>query len=541
MRTVFVFTLFLISFQLLAVPIAENVLSVTVRQGQVIAIDLSQQATAEGPLEISIFAQPPAGQGSAAVGPGVSVVYTADPVFSGTTTFTYQVTEIDTTQTATGTITVNVIAGEITDVATSADTVQTLPRQIVGKAFLNNCEGFLAVADGDLNAQEQSLKQTCSQLVQTLQASSVDEVRRILQQLAPEEIATQIRTSRNIASRQMKNIGARLAGLRRGAKGLSVDTLSFNVDGKSLPGSVLQQPWSGAMRGGAAGADTGYSPWGLFISGTYSIVERDGTNQENGFEFGTSGLTTGLDYRVDEHFVVGAALGYAATDVTLNQDAGDLTVAGLSFSHYATFYVTPTSYLDYVLTYNKHNYESTRNLDVAELDLQAKALGETDSELLAASMSGGAELFAAGGFTTQFKARADYVDSTVSGYNERGAGAFNLRIDEHQFTSTVAALGLQMTYAINTGWGVILPQLDLDWEHQFEDDAVAIKGNFINNRFGSTFQFETDQQDADYYTVGLGFSTISPGGNAFFIRYETSVDRQNYSEHHMAIGGRLEW
>jgi hypothetical protein len=60
-----------------------------------------------------------------------------------------------------------------------------------------------------------------------------------LQAMAPEENAAVGTSSIEVSGAQIDNIGARLGALRRGATGLSLQGLTFNIDGRKVSGDEL--------------------------------------------------------------------------------------------------------------------------------------------------------------------------------------------------------------------------------------------------------------------------------------------------------------
>ena len=63
-------------------------------------------------------------------------------------------------------------------------------------------------------------------------------------------------------------------------------------------------------------------------------------------------------------------------------------------------------------------------------------------------------------------------------------------------------MGAQMSYALSYRWGVLVPQLNASWEHEFKGDAVLIKGRFVTDQTQTTFAFKGDSPDRNFVLVG---------------------------------------
>ena len=145
-----------------------------------------------------------------------------------------------------------------------------------------------------------------------------------------------------------------------------------------------------------------------------------------------------------------------------------------------------------------------------------------------------------GAFTANLSARLDYLNSTLDGYSETGAPGLNLAIQKQDTQASISSLGAQLSYALSFGWGVVLPQCGVAWNHGFNDKAVLIKGSFVADQTQTTFAFKSDNPDRDFTTAGLGASLIVPGGNTAFVHYETTRGKSYWSDYNVALGLRWE-
>ncbi len=112
-------------------------------------------------------------------------------------------------------------------------------------------DAVTALTEVARNPTQRAMAQTLGRICQSGQASADLQARcsemlihvgtqpgsvaNILQQVAPEEFATQGRLSIEAGSRQVSNISTRLMALRSGATGFRVENLKINVDGQTVP------------------------------------------------------------------------------------------------------------------------------------------------------------------------------------------------------------------------------------------------------------------------------------------------------------------
>ena len=183
--------------------------------------------------------------------------------------------------------------------------------------------------------------------------------------------------------------------------GISIRGLSFNLNGKTLPGTMLASllPDNEGHEGtnadaptifpkfetstspkttpgmaladllaqskndgmGSSGKSSVFDKLGVFANGNFSLGDRDRTDREAGFDFHTLGTTAGVDYRFTNNFILGGAFGYAFTDADLDTSGGSLDTNQYSGSLYSTYYFE-RFYVDGIVTIGWNTFDSRRNI-----------------------------------------------------------------------------------------------------------------------------------------------------------------------------------
>ncbi len=59
------------------------------------------------------------------------------------------------------------------------------------------------------------------------------------------------------------------------------------------------------------------------MDGRINYGDKDQTQNQAGFDFDTIGITGGVDYRIRDNFVVGAALGYSQIETDFDRSSPD--------------------------------------------------------------------------------------------------------------------------------------------------------------------------------------------------------------------------
>lgn len=422
-----------------------------------------------------------------------------------------------------------------------------------GGAIDSACPALAAQA-GSLNAAETDLLQRCSELVVN-SGSDPDDVATALGAMTDDEAAATSEAAFAVTQTQFDNLKARLAALRSGTQGSSFGGLAIAGDGGVLPLSFL--PSNIVAEGDSAGGDSEvgaeFSRWGFFATGTFGRGDRDASESQPGFEFDTQGITAGIDYRYSDSLILGMALGYNSQDSDVNGDLGGLDASGWSVSGYATLFKGDSWYADGVFTWTQNDYDFDRrvryqinSLAGGTTSVDQVASGSTDGDQLGFTLSVGRD-FAYGAWSVGPYARAEYTSIDFDEYTEEMSdpdapgGGLAMQVDSRELTSTLGVLGGKASYTISTSWGVLMPNLQVEWLHEFEDDPDALVTRFVNDPTGTAILIPADEIDSDFFNIGLGLSGVFASGRSAYLYYEHRAGQSEYSLDSLAIGVRIEF
>ena len=385
----------------------------------------------------------------------------------------------------------------------------------------------------------------------------------VLRQVASEEVSSQ---GRNAVETSMKITGLHLAAVRRGVSG-NIPRLGINIQEPTLPGTLVAAlgPFAAVSSTTTTTATTIPSPFaglGLFANGIFSVGDRDPTSNEAGFDFHTYGVIAGVDYRVNPQLVVGGTFVYHSTKNDLNNpnslvmsslstsvNAGSADTHSYGFSLFGTYYVLEQFYVDGVLGFGWNKYSLDRvisyNLGGDTPPVNQIARADPNGNQFSFSIGAGYD-FRQGALTfgplfglRYFKLKIDKykekINNTLPGFGWALAQASQ---DVESFTTDV---GGRVSYAISTGVGVLLPQVRIEWEHEFKNDSRLLTAWFVNDPELQPILFTTGSPDRNSFTLGVSVSTTLPRGIAAFFDYETVLGLENVHGHFFTLGMRGEF
>lgn len=286
---------------------------------------------------------------------------------------------------------------------------------------------------------------------------------------------------------------------------------------------------------------------GTFVNGTIQVGEKDKSDNELGFNFKGADLTGGIDYRFSDLFYLGMAFGYSNNSTEMNAQRGSLDMNGFNLIFYGSYYPAPGFFIDTNLNIGGNDYAQVRRIRYSSnQNVDQSATADYFGSQISLHVGAGYE-WAVNAMTFSPYIQMQYARADVNGYRESirdlnapGSG-WGLRIDDQEFQSLLATLGGEFNYAFSRSWGVIMPQLRLEFVNELNDDVHVVQGQFIGDPDKEKFRLPTDKPDSNYFNVGLGLSAVLPSGHTTYFFYQTILGYTDLTQHVFNIGYRWEF
>jgi len=351
------------------------------------------------------------------------------------------------------------------------------------------------------------------------------------------------------AQSQFQNLKTRIAALRSGTGGSRFGGLALQTPTGPLSLGLLSYAFGPDEPTPEIGTD--FDRWGFFMAGNIGRGESDGGNVDPAYDYDIDGLTAGVDYRWNDRWIIGGSLGMTRQDTDLPDDRGALETRGWSVSGYTTYYRPDSWYLDGVLTWGRNRYDMDRRIlytlplpGGGSSVIDQRARSRSDGDLFSVAATFGRDFdrgaWSVGPYGRLLFTRLDF--DAIEESLDAGAGTgLGLRIASRSVDSLASVIGGKLTYTHSTNWGVLMPHLQLEWEHEFRDDPQALEARFLNDPSGTAMLLEGDPLDTDYFRVGLGLSMVLAEGRSGFFYWEQLLAKDGTSQYNLALGFRMEF
>lgn len=385
---------------------------------------------------------------------------------------------------------------------------------------------------------------------------------------AGEEFSSEESLADSFVSGQLSSLASRVTALRSGARGFNIAGLATDRNGNLVHNSKtsLQQPGFSGLNSGDDTTDA-WSRLGGFINGSYTYGDQASSEREDAFDFDGAEISAGVDYRLDDHWVVGFIFGYQQQEIDFDSQQsivdGGVKMDGLSIMPFV-LYQSDDWYYSLSAGYQQGEFETERSIRYPSINPNVKnadtvAISDNDSDTFSANLAAGYTFRITENFIIEPSITLNYQDVSIDQYREEDINndGFGFIVDKQKIKSMESVAGLKMQYFFSSDYGVFMPYIDLQFYSQHENDERFIDAIYVNASEQITddarFSLPTNSADRDYQIVGIGvaavlrgarqttFGSAAGGGIQVFVNYRELQGVDNYNQRIISGGLRYEF
>ena len=361
-----------------------------------------------------------------------------------------------------------------------------------------------------------------------------------LGQLTPRQAIAIARNNVEAAPNQTR-ITSRLVALRGGAGSqVILGGREFTLDGKEVRAG---QPLPLNQTGGGASADRATpGRLGLWLNGNGSFGDHNSTQNEPGYSYHTGGFTGGVDYRLTDNLVLGAAFSYFRSNASFGSALGSTYTWDYGPTFYGTYYAGGF-HIDLNGGFTVSFYDVNRNIAYGGngMFVNREAFGsmvDLDGWSFNGNLGVGYD-WKVNGFTLSPYGRIEYLNFFIDSYIESGASGLDLLVGGQRVQSLLSVLGGQVSYAWSVPFGVLSPYVRGEWRHEYLNNPRSITSRFLNDPTGTPFFIPTNSPSRNYADIGGGVSAQFAKGFSAFLSFDAIVGLTNFTNYQFAGGLRL--
>ena len=365
---------------------------------------------------------------------------------------------------------------------------------------------------------------------------------RALDALTPDQV-----NATNVTANQQVRSGVGVAANRMSGARMASGNPAYRP-GEAIAASQLFGPGVG----GGASADAQFGTMAAFATVRYLNTQQDANRFAPGFDQDGWNFLFGFDTQINPNLVVGLMGNYSESKVDYDQNRGRMDSDGWGLAAYGTYFMDNGFFVEGTGGYTKNQYDLRRNINYSILDgnetltVDQVAKGSPDANVLYATLGAGYSI-ARQSMSLTPQVSLNYTRNAVDGYTEsmsrplEPGGALALTMDDKTYTSFTSRVGFILANALSTDVGVFVPQVSVDWVHEFANDQQKITTRYANDLSDNRWVTQSDEPDRNYFDLGLGVSAQFAQGRSGFISFNRLVGYDNIDSYTISGGVRVEF
>ncbi|WP_164931844.1 putative Ig domain-containing protein [Dyella sp. M7H15-1] len=356
-------------------------------------------------------------------------------------------------------------------------------------------------------------------------------------------LAAQVDATRNFALGQINNFQQRLEVLHGGGgSGGFQNNLSFSSDSMMMAQQrmlnvqnqgPIQRNWLDPQPQRAPSTATtalpdGYAVW---TGGAINFGSRDSSASANGFNFNTSGISAGVDKRISPSFAVGGGFGYGHNDTHVGSNGSRMSGDSYSLAAYASYSPGESTFIDGVLGYQWLSFNTDRYVTVDG----NRVNGHREGGQWFASFSGG-YVWRKDAWMVSPYGRVDLAYADLDGYTEQGDDIYALHYQGETVSTSTTSLGVLTSYVFKLDNGMVMPQLRLEYGHDFQSASEATMSYADLQSAGEYYSAPVDRLARNHYMLGIGVNWQYAKGTTIRLEYDNEMDGSNQNSQTILLG-----
>jgi outer membrane autotransporter protein len=276
-----------------------------------------------------------------------------------------------------------------------------------------------------------------------------------------------------------------------------------------------------------------------WISGLGGVGTVGGNGNAGAFSYNFGGSALGADYRVDQDFLVGLAVGYTTGQQWVGGFQGNGNTENYGAALYGSF-TQGAFYTDALAGYAYSDSQMRRPIQIPGLAARV-ANGRTGANQFLGQVETGYrfDIYAPAQASLTPFARFQTVAAFQNGFTENGADSLDLNVAAQNTLSVRTVVGATLAGTIPVGDHAVTTSLRLGWAHEHADTTRPMTAAFAGAPT-SAFTVQGAQSLRDAAVIGLGFNTQIAAATSLYARYDGEITGRD-DAHAFSAGLRMTW
>lgn len=283
----------------------------------------------------------------------------------------------------------------------------------------------------------------------------------------------------------------------------------------------------------------------VFLSSQLEGLNRKNSTFEGGYNSNFWGISAGADYQFSPKILGGVLLNANRWEGDFN-GSGNFQTDSIGPTVFASFLPIDNMFIDVSFRYSVKHFQKSRFASFSQVfpSVTHTFSGISGSNFggdeLETGVSMGYDLFLQN-ITVGPRIAMNYRRLNMNGYTETGSSGLELRYLGDRADSLQTSIGFQASTSVSTGFGVLVPQINADWTHEFELDQRFVSVQFAQDfrPVPTTFSYQTERPDRDFFHLGGGVVAVLPKNLQAYANFETLLGHSYLNDYVGSTGVRF--
>ncbi len=305
-----------------------------------------------------------------------------------------------------------------------------------------------------------------------------------------------------------------------------------NIEGMDLGGSPSPDAMPAPLK--TDDGSNGKSPVGVWLGGALTFGHRDPNTSRASFKFQSAGTSLGVDLRVNDKLSLGIGMGVNDDTTRIGTIGTKVKSSAAMGVVYGTVRPGGSAFVDFILAGGALDFDSHRAITGMTGQF---ADGERSGSEGFASVKAGWDWSDGKRNTLSPYGRLTMVNGQLDAFTESTGGMYALSYQKQTVQSLTLAFGGKASRSFKTSYGVWIPNVTLEYAHEFNDDGTA-RLSYADWAGGPVYAAPTDPYFHDRIVTGFG-ANLNAGGLNFSIDYRHNFDSGSASSDTVATQLKL--
>jgi len=278
----------------------------------------------------------------------------------------------------------------------------------------------------------------------------------------------------------------------------------------------------------------------------FGTGSRDPTGLEDAFDFDMANITFGIDYRVNDEWIIGLVGGISQQEIEFDSSQS-IVEGGIETDGYSLMpffmYQPGNFYLSGSLGLQQMSFDSLRSIRYPSFN---PSVASTNTDTVSTTDAQVSTLFLEAGYNWSVRkfsfepfininASNVVIDEFVED-DLRDLG-FDLVVTEQDFDLLDLVVGLKSQYVFTPKFGVIIPYVTIEQFNQINDESRNIEAYYSELTSNeAAFFVPTEELDSSYQAYTFGVSSVLRGGREKTAGGSVGGDIQAYANYRTLQG-----